>query len=119
MSHIFTFNEFLNENSEETNRINWSEMEFETPGEKAVHDIAEETLIRKDLIIICEGDYLYTKLEQIISSNIRKPILEISGVRLYLYNSPFEFIKWDTIGASPDEVIETCYILSGENLKKI
>ena len=113
---ILKFDDFLNEN--DTNRLDWKDMKFETSAEKSVADIAEETFLGKDLIVICKGDHLFTQLEQMISTAAFKPVLEITGVRLYLYNSPFEFIKWDTIGASPEEVIDTCYILSRKDLKK-
>jgi hypothetical protein len=114
---IKNFKDFLFENEE--NRIDWREMEFSTTGEKSVSDITEETFLGKDLTIICKGDVLFGKLEQMISTGKSETILEITGNRLYLYSTPFEIIKWDTVGASPEDILDTCFIIQTKNINKV
>jgi len=114
---IKNFKDFLFENEE--NRIDWREMEFSTTGEKSVADVVEETMLGKDLTVICKGDNLFTKLEQIISTGKSETILEVTGNRLCLYTTPFDIIKWDTIGASPEEILDTCFIILSKNINKV
>lgn len=114
---IKNFKEFLFENEE--NRMDWREMEFSTAGEKSVADIVEETLLGKDLTVICKGDVLFGKLEQMISTGKGETILEVTGNNLFLYSTPFEIIKWDTIGASPEEILDTCFIILTKNVNKV
>lgn len=104
---------------ESDNKLDWREMEFSTSGEKSVSDVVEETMLGKDLTVICKGDTLFTKLEQIISTGKSETILEVTGNRLYLYTTPFDIIKWDTIGASPEEILDTCFIILTKNINKV
>lgn len=114
---IKNFKDFLFENEE--NRIDWREMEFSTPGEKSVSDLTEESFLSKDLTVICEGDSLFGKIEQIISTGKPETILEITGNKLYKFSTPFDILKWDTVGASPEEILDTCYIILTENINKV
>ena len=104
---------------ESDNKLDWREMEFSTSGEKSVSDVVEETMLGKDLTVIYKGDTLFTKLEQIISTGKSETILEVTGNRLYLYTTPFDIIEWDTIGASPEEILDTCFIILTKNINKV
>ena len=45
-------------------------------------------------------------------------VLEVTGQKLFLYDTPFEFLKWDVIGSSSD-VIESAFIVSEIDFKKL
>lgn len=109
---IYNFREFINETS-------IRDIEMNSRGEKAVYDLAEETLLSKDLIVICERDEDFEKYKQIVSSQQSKEVLRLTGHVLYHLIEPFEFLQWDIIGSTPQEVIETCFIVKEEDSKKI
>lgn len=117
MKHLHDFNNWLNEAN--TPKVSWSDMAFATTGEKEVADIAEETLLTKQLFVICESDDSYVKLTQTASSSEGEPVLETNGHDLILFTTPFEFIKWNKLGSAPSEIIESCFIVKGEDLNKI
>ena len=117
-SMIKNFRDFLLESEVGKDTILWKEMNFETASEKAVCDVAEETLLTKDLVVIYEGTSAFTKLEQIISTGEGEKVLEVTGQKLFLYDTPFEFLKWDVIGSSSD-VIESAFIVSEIDFKKL
>jgi len=117
-SMIKNFRDFLLESEVGKDAILWKEMSFETSSEKAVCDVAEETLLTKDLVVIHEGTSAFTKLEQIISTGEGEKVLEVTGQQLFLYDTPFEFLKWDVMGSGSD-VIESVFILSEIDFKKL
>jgi len=112
---FLTFKMFLNE----SDGTAWKEMDFVSSGERSVHDVAIETLLTDDLIVICEDDDNFGKFEQLAStSQDGEKVLEITGHSLELYNSPFEFLKWEFLGASK-EVIDTCFIVPVEKMSTL
>jgi hypothetical protein len=113
---IKKFDQFIKESE---NRTSWEKMEFETSAEKSVHDVVEETLLTMNLTVICKGDDDFTKLEQMTTTTSSETVLKITGQRLYHYTSPFDFLKWETIGATPEDVLETCFIVPDDNLNKM
>ena len=113
---ILKFKEFLNEG---VNRSDLRDLPPEGDREKTVYDLAEETLLTKDIIIICEDDDDFEKLKQIISVQEKELILQITGNVLYHLKTPFEFLQWDIIGSSTDEIIETCFMIKEEDQDKI
>lgn len=117
MKHIKKFDKWLNEAM--TPQLSWEDMEFATHGEKEVADVAEETLLTKHMFVICEGEDAYKKLLQISSSGEGEPVLETNGHDLILFSTPFEFIQWNKLGSAPSEIIETCFIVKGEDFNKI
>lgn len=114
---IKNFREFLLE-GEEKDTVLWKELSFETTSEKAVCDVAEETLLTKDLAVIYDGSKPFTKLSQVISTGEGEKVLEVTGQKLYLYSTPFEFLKWEVIGSS-SEPIETMFIVKEIDYKRI
>jgi hypothetical protein len=115
---IKDFRSFLLETEVTKDAILWKEIDFRSSSEKAVCDVAEETLLTKDLVVIYEGTSAFTKLTQIASTDEGEKVLEITGQKLYLYDTPFEFLKWEVIGSS-SEPIETTFILSEINFSKL
>lgn len=112
---FLTFKMFLNEN----NGTHWKEMDFISSGEKSVHDVAVETLLTEDLIVICEDDDNFGKFEQLVSTSQKgEKVLEVTGHSLELYSDPFEFLKWEFLGSSK-EVIDTCFIAPVEKLSSL
>jgi len=112
---IKNFSDFLLESE---NHVLWKEIDFQSNEEKTVSDVAEESLLTPDLVVVYEGTSAYTKLTQITSSENGEEVLKITGNRLTMYTVPFDFLKWETLGAS-SETIETCFIVSEINTKKI
>ena len=117
MKHLQKFNSWLNEAA--TTKLTWVEMDFPTHGEKEVADVTEETLLTKNLFVICEGEDLFKKLTQITSTEKGELVLETNGHDLILFTTPFEFIQWNKLGASDEEIIDSCFIIKGEDLNKI
>jgi len=112
---IKNFSDFLLESE---NHVLWKEIDFQSNEEKAVADVAEESLLTPNLVVVYEGTSAYTKLAQIASSEKGEPVLEITANKLIMYTVPFDFLKWETLGTS-SEPIETCYVVSEINLKKV
>lgn len=104
--HVKSFLDFLNE----SNHIDWSEMEFRSIPEKEVADVAEETLLSRYLIVFTEGYDEHTKLKQYASSEEGEKVLETTGNELTLYKTPCEFLKWDK-----EIEVEPTFILRGED----
>jgi hypothetical protein len=120
MKYIKQFDIWLNESNEPLDlKVPWTEMKFSTTGEKEVADVAEETLLTKNLFVIEEKSEMFKKLSQIVSTTEGEPVLEVNGHTLTLIDTPFEFIKWDKLGATPSEIIESCFIVKGEDINKI
>lgn len=117
MTHIKKFNNWLNEAM--APRLTWEDMEFPTHGEKEVADVAEETLLTKNLFVVCEGEDAFKKLTQMSTTNDSEPVLETNGHDLILFTTPFEYIQWNKLGSTQSEIIETCFIVKSEDFNKI
>ena len=118
MKHIKQFDYWLNESSNQP-KLPWTDMEFSTLGEKEVADVTEETLLTKNLFVIEESTEMFNKLAQMSSTSEGEPVLNTNGHDLILFSTPFEFIKWNKLGTAPSEVIETSFIVKGEDINKI
>ena len=57
-------------------------------------------------------------MSQYCSSEKGEKVLENTGNVLTKFDKPFEFLKWEKLGAS-EEPIETCFIVRTEDEKKI
>ena len=112
MEHFKNFNSWFFESKL------WKEELFNNSGEKEVADIAEETLLTKDLILISQDEDSFKKLTQIISTQDGEKVLEIKEHLLTLYFTPIEFLRWDRIGAD-GKPIETQYIVKKVEENKI
>ena len=118
MKNIKDFMSFLLESEISKDIILWKEASFNSSSEKKVRDIAEESLLTKDLVLVYEGTSAFIKLFQIASTEECEKLLEITGQKLCLFETPFEFIKWEIVGSS-SETIETTFILSEINFSKL
>lgn len=108
---IKCFNEWLSE------AYNWVNQKFENSSSD-VKEAVEDRMLSNNLIVIEENEDDYVKLQQMMSSEKGEEILNTSDDRLTAFNTPIEFVYWETIG-SDDEAIESVFIIKKEDLEKL
>ena len=112
MKYLLTFDTWISESTE------WKNRSFLSSVEKSVADIAEQELLTTDLLIINDGDSIYDKLNQVCSSSGQnEKVLDLSNNIIIKFQTPFEFLKWDILGADK-KPIESFYIIKRSDNNK-